>query len=76
MMANKAVASANANANAKPDMTYENNWPFNERFIATPNINAPNYTPLIIYITPAPIEPVVVNPVPLIFAASIICFII
>jgi len=24
-MANKAVASANANANAKPDMTYENN---------------------------------------------------
>jgi hypothetical protein len=44
-------------------MAYENNWPLNDGFLATPKINAPNTTPIP---TPAPIKPVVANPVPII----------
>ena len=46
-------------------MAYENNCPLNEGFLATPNIKAPNTTPIPI---PAPIKPVVAIPVPIILA--------
>ena len=65
----KAIINANnpvASAKAKPRIAYENNWPLNEGFLATPNIKAPNTTPIP---TPAPIKPVVANPVPIILAA-------
>jgi hypothetical protein len=58
-----------ASANANPNIAYANNWPLKEGFLATPNINAPKTTPIPI---PAPIKPVVANPVPIIFAACII----
>jgi hypothetical protein len=50
-------------------MAYENNCPLKEGFLATPNINAPKTTPIPI---PAPIQPVVASPVPIILAACII----
>ena len=45
-----------ASANANPKIAYENNWPLSEGFLATPNIKAPNTTPIPI---PAPIKPAV-----------------
>jgi hypothetical protein len=65
--ANNPVASANAN----PKIAYENSWPLNEGFLDTPIISAPNTTPIP---TPAPIKPVVANPVPIILAACIKIF--
>lgn len=44
-------------------MAQENNCPLKDGFLATPNIKAPNTTPIP---TPAPIRPVVANPVPMI----------
>lgn len=61
MRANNPVASENAN----PRIAYANNWPLKEGFLATPNIRAPNTTPIP---TPAPIRPVVARPVPIILA--------
>ena len=63
--ANKPVASAKAN----PKIAYENSCPLSEGFLATPKISAPKTTPIPI---PAPINPVVAKPVPIIFAACII----
>jgi hypothetical protein len=63
--AKRPVASANAN----PKIAYENNWPLKAGFLDTPIINAPNTTPIP---TPAPINPVVASPVPIILAACII----
>jgi len=63
--ANRPVASANAN----PKIAYENNWPLKAGFLDTPIISAPNTTPIP---TPAPINPVVASPVPIILAACII----
>ena len=68
----KAIIRANnpvASAKAKPNIAYENSWPLNEGFLATPNINAPNTIPIP---TPAPAKPIVANPDPIIFAACII----
>lgn len=68
----KAIINANnpvASAKANPKIAYENNCPLNEGFLATPNINAPKTTPIP---TPAPINPVVAIPVPIILAACII----
>ena len=62
-----------ASENAKPNIAYENNWPLKDGFLATPNIKAPNTTPIP---TPAPINPVVAKPVPIILAACIIFYII
>jgi hypothetical protein len=59
--ANKPVASEKAN----PNIAYENNCPLKDGFLETPSINAPNTTPIP---TPAPINPVVASPVPIIFA--------
>jgi hypothetical protein len=63
--AKRPVASANAN----PNIAYANNWPLKAGFLDTPIIKAPNTTPIP---TPAPINPVVANPVPIILAACII----
>jgi hypothetical protein len=63
--AKRPVASANAN----PKIAYENNWPLKAGFLDTPIISAPNTTPIP---TPAPINPVVASPVPIILAACII----
>ena len=54
-----------ASAKANPKIAYENSCPLREGFLATPNIRAPKTTPIP---TPAPINPVVANPVPIIFA--------
>lgn len=67
MRANSPVASANAN----PNIAYANNCPLRDGFRATPNMRAPNTTPIP---TPAPINPVVAKPVPMILAACIILF--
>lgn len=61
--ANKAVASEKA----KPNIEYENNWFFNEGFLATPIIKHPNTTPIP---TPAPAKPIVANPAPINFDDS------
>ena len=55
-----------ASAKAKPNIAYANNCPLNDGFLDTPNIKAPKTTPIP---TPAPIKPVVANPVPIILAA-------
>src|SRR5690606_35590284 len=60
--ANKPVASAKAN----PNIAYENNCPRKEGFLDTPIIKAPKTTPIP---TPAPINPVVAKPVPIILDA-------
>ena len=65
--ANKPVASEKA----KPKIAYENNCPRIDGFLATPNIKAPNTTPIP---TPAPIKPVVAKPVPIILATCIMTF--
>ena len=70
----KAIIKANnpvASAKANPKIAYENNCPLNEGFLDTPIINAPKTTPIP---TPAPINPVVAKPVPIIFAACIIYY--
>lgn len=67
----KAIIRANnpvASAKAKPSIAYANNCPLNEGFLATPSIRAPKTTPIP---TPAPINPVVANPVPIILDACI-----
>jgi len=67
----KAIIKANnpvASEKAKPKIAYAKSWPLKEGFLATPKINAPNTTPIP---TPAPINPVVANPVPIIFATCI-----
>lgn len=61
--ANNPVASEKAN----PKIAYEKSCPFNIGFLDTPNIKQPNTTPIPI---PAPIKPVVANPVPIILAAE------
>jgi len=61
--ANKAVASEKA----KPNIEYENNWFFNEGFLATPTIKHPNTIPIP---TPAPARPIVAKPAPISFEDS------
>ena len=63
--ANNPVASEKAN----PRIAYENNCPLKEGFLDTLIIKPPITTPIPI---PAPINPVVAKPVPIIFAACII----
>ena len=65
----KAIIKANnpvASEKANPKIAYENNCDLKEGFLATPKIRAPNTTPIP---TPAPINPVVAKPVPIILAA-------
>lgn len=54
-----------ASENAKPKIAYEKSCPLRRGFLETPIINAPNTTPIPI---PAPINPVVAKPVPIILA--------
>lgn len=62
---NNAIASLNAN----PNMAYPNNCCFKLGFLAYPEINAPNTFPIP---TPDPATPIVANPAPISFAASVI----
>ncbi len=61
-----------ASAKAKPRIAYANNCPLRLGFLATPKISAPKTTPIP---TPAPINPVVANPVPIIFDLNFYTFI-
>lgn len=63
--ANNTVASEKAN----PSIALTNNCPLKDGFLATPKIKDPNTTPIP---TPAPIKPVLADPVPIIFAPCII----
>jgi len=56
-----------ASEKAKPNIEYENNWFFNEGFLATPTIKHPNTIPIP---TPAPARPIVANPAPISFDDS------
>ena len=59
-----SLSNAVASEKANPNIEYENNWFFNEGFLATPKIKHPNTTPIP---TPAPKTPTVANPAPIIF---------